>query len=82
MRLALLLGVAFLGAAGWALLSARAWVIAETHQGWAQVCHDAPIRVITDSVKEGLREARVQVGLHGWSPTVAWINEQCEVLGV
>lgn len=50
--------------------------------GWSQVCWHAPHQRMTPSILEGLREARVQVGLKGWHPTVAWVNEQCAALGM
>ena len=49
--------------------------------GWPQVCWHAPHRTLTQEVLGGLREARVQVGAHGWQPTVDWVNAQCQALG-
>ena len=49
--------------------------------GWEQVCYQAPHQTLTPRVLEGLAEARVIVGAHGWQPSLEWINEQCAVLG-
>ena len=49
--------------------------------GWSQVCWHAPHQQMTQTIRLGLREARVLVGRHGWQPTVAWVNEQCQALG-
>ena len=49
--------------------------------GWQRVCAQAPHQRMTPAIVHGLREAHVVVGLHGWDPTVKWVNEQCAVLG-
>ena len=50
-------------------------------RGWDRVCFSAPYTRLTDQVMVGLRQTSIQPGLRGWQPTVAWVNEQCEILG-
>ena len=45
--------------------------------GWARACHRAPHRKVTEFQRQGLRQAGLRVGLHGWQPTPAWLNDQC-----
>lgn len=49
--------------------------------GWALACQGAPYKRLTPKVAQGLTQAGLQLGLRGWHPTVAWVNEQCEVMG-
>lgn len=58
-----------------------AWVD-DTHlTGWDQVCAHPVRHALTPAQQDGLREAGLQLGLRGWSPSVAWVAEQCDALG-
>ena len=57
-------------------------MVREFKEGWQQVCYETPHRRLGRRQLEGLREAQVVVGAHGWQPSVVWVNEQCEALGL
>ena len=78
----MLLAVAALSVGGGlGFLHLRAEMLDAAEVGWVQVCRGAPHQKLTPRILTGLREAKIQVGLKGWAPDVAWINEQCAALG-
>ena len=81
MRLWLLGGVLLLGSLVAYVRTIETRLERASRVGWEQVCWHLPLQTVTPLVREGLREARVVVGAHGWQPTPDWLNDQCDALG-
>ena len=64
-------------------LTGVAW--SSSHEeAWQHVCRKAPYRV-SKPISKNLMMAlkRAGVGSHKtWTPTVAWVNDQCQALGM
>ncbi len=67
----------------WLLIGLMCGGCATPPPGWPAICAHAPyrhwqtppLRVVMELAYEHILD-----GEHGWHPTTAWINEQCQVL--